>query len=143
MSYVQVVKHPVTGLVITPSSNNPEWGTIRVDSENVSFTNGIMNVNRRTAFIRGRVEHLNMMKLTDGKKLPGKIQRQESFSPFYEGQESKINPSTGEIIMTNGKESYIQFQYTEDPAALDLWVGDTSVEVSEDAEKALAAQALG
>lgn len=139
---VKVATHPVTGNVITPSENNPEWGTVRVDSENISFSNGMMNVSKRSAFIRGRVAHLELMKFRAGQTLKGKIQKQESFEPFYENQPPKINPTTQEVVLTNGRETYLQFQYVEDENALDLWIAETPVEQEETAQEALAEQAL-
>lgn len=139
---VKVAKHPTSGEVITQSSNNPEWGTLRVDSENKSFENGILNVSKRSAFIRGRMVDLQAMGFRDGQVLQGKIQKQESFEPFYDGQNPKINPSTNEVVLTNGKQSYIQFEYTEDTAKPDVWVGATSNEVSAEVADALAEQAV-
>ncbi len=139
---VKVAVHPTTGLVITPSKKNPEWGTVRVDSENTSFSNGMMNVSKRSAFIRGRIEHLTARGLRGGQTLPGKIQKQESFNPFYEGQSPKINPTTNEVVLTEGKETYLQFEYTEDVNALDIWVKETASEMAVDAQNALAEQAI-
>lgn len=138
---VKVVKHPETGNVITVSTNNPEWGTVRVDSENKSFSGGILNISKRTAFIRGRVEHLEAMNFRDGQPLAGKIQKQESFEPFYENQPPKINPTTGAEVLKNGKLTYLQFEYVEDPEALDLWIDATPTEVGAEAQEALQEQA--
>ena len=105
---VKVVAHPETGAIITPSTKNPEWGTFRVDAENVSMENGILNLSKRSAFIRGKIEQLNQLGLKAGQTLPGKIVKKESFEPFYEGQQAKINPSNGETVLTNGRPSYIE-----------------------------------
>lgn len=139
---VKVVKHPTTGEILTQSTKNPEWGTIRVDSVNKSFSGGVLNISKRTAFIRGRMSDLQSMGFINDQILPGKIQKQESFEPFYVGQDPKINPSTNEVVLTNGKQSYIQFQYVEDPNTPDVWVGSTSGEVSENVENALKEQAV-
>lgn len=139
---VKVAKHPTTGEVITQSSNNPEWGTIRVDSENKSFEGGILNVSKRSAFIRGKMSDLQALGLRDGQTLPGKIQKQESFEPFYEGQNPKINPTTGDVVLKNGRETYLQFEYTENAEAHDIWVGNTAQEVSAEVQEALAEQAV-
>jgi len=139
---VKVVKHPTTGDVVTQSTKNPEWGTLRVDSENKSFSGGILNISKRSAFIRGRMADLQAMNFRDGQVLQGKIQKQESFEPFYEGQDPKINPTTNQVILTQGKQSFIQFEYTEDANLPDVWVGNTSAEVSEQVKNALAEQAV-
>ena len=122
---VNVVAHPQTGLVITPSTNNPEYGTFRVDSKHVSLENGFVNIQKRSAFVRGRVTDLESLSLTPNKALPGQILRKESFEPFYEGQEAKINPTTQEVVLTNGVPTYLEFVYTVDMKATDTWVGVT------------------
>ncbi len=139
---VKVAVHPNTGLVITQSVNSPEWGTIRVDSENKSFSNGMLNISKRSAFIRGRMNDLEALGLRGGQTLAGKIQKQESFNPFYENQPSKINPTTNEVVLTNGRETYLQFEYTEDDKALDLWVEETPQEKENEVQGALQQQAI-
>lgn len=128
MSKVTVVAHPESGNVITPSSNNPEYGTFRVDTVNKSLENGFVNISKRSAFIRGRITDLESLGLSANQTLPGKIQKMESFEPFYEGQEPKINPTTQEQVLTDGKISYIQFEYTSDAKALDIWVDNSAPE---------------
>lgn len=128
-----VVKHPETGLVITPSVNKPEFGTIRIDQEVNVFNNGFFAVQKRTAFVRGRITDLESLGLKDGSTLDGKIIRKESFEPFYENQEPKINPQTNEVILTDGRPTYLEFEYTEDKDASDHWVAESN-EVEETAD---------
>lgn len=128
-----VVKHPETGLVITPSVNKPEFGTIRIDQEVNVFNNGFFAIQKRTAFVRGRITDLESLGLKDGSTLDGKIIRKESFKPFYENQEPKINPQTNEVILTDGRPTYLEFEYTEDKDASDHWVAESD-EVEETAD---------
>lgn len=128
-----VVKHPETGLIITPSVNKPEFGTIRIDQEASVFTNGFFAVQKRTAFVRGRITDLESLGLEDGSTLDGKIIRKESFEPFYENQEPKINPQTNEVVLTDGRPTYLEFEYTEDKNASDHWVAESN-EVAETAD---------
>lgn len=128
-----VVKHPETGLVITPSVNKPEFGTIRIDQEANIFNNGFFIVQKRTAFLRGRITDLESLGLKNGSTLNGKIIRKESFEPFYENQEPKINPQTNEVILTDGRPTYLEFEYTEDKNASDHWVAESN-EVEETAD---------
>lgn len=137
---VKVASHPATGLVITPSVNKPLFGTVRVDSENVSLENGFMNKSKRSAFIRGSIVDLTSLGLTAGKVMPGKIVKKESYNPFFEGQSPKINPTTAEVVLTNGRETYLQYDYTADQNAPDLWIGETTLVVSEQVENALGRQ---
>jgi hypothetical protein len=139
MSQVKVIAHPETGNVITPSSKSPEFGTFRVDTENRSLENGFVNITKRSAFIRGKLTDLAMLNLSAGQALPGRIQRKESFEPFYENQEPKMNPSTGEIVLTDGKQTYLEFVYTSDAKSVDVWV--TSQEVTTEPAETASAQA--
>lgn len=113
MKKVTVVAHPETGNIIT-QSKNLEYGTIRVDAKTVSFENGFLNTSNRVAFIRGKMTDLQSLGLKAGDTLPGIIQKQEQFEPFYEGQSPKINPSTGEVILKEGREIFLQYVYTSD-----------------------------
>ena len=126
---VKVAKHPVTGNVITISEKNPEFGTIRLDAEQNVFSDGFFSVQKRTAFVRGRLVDLESLNLKDGQVLAGQIVRKESFEPFYEGQTPKINPTTNEVVLTDGRPTYLEFEYTEDMSKpSEIWVENTSVE---------------
>lgn len=139
---VKVVAHPETGAIITASTKNPEWGTFRVDSENVSMENNFFNVSKRSAFIRGKIADLNSLGLKAGQSLPGKIVKRESFEPFYEGQQAKINPSNGETVLTNGRPTYIEFVYSANAEAPDVWVGQDTNAVSAEVANALTEQTV-
>ena len=139
---VKVAQHPATGVVITPSTNNPEYGTIRLDSEHKSMEKGYLNIQKRSAFVRGKLEDLNALGLKSGQSLPGKIIKRESFEPFYENQAPKINPTTAELVLTNGRETYLEFVYTEDTNSTDQWVGSNSAEVSVEVANALTEQTV-
>lgn len=152
MSQVKVVAHPETGNVITPSTNSPGFGTVRLDSSHVSMEGGFINRSRRTAFLRGRVEDLNAMEFTEGKVLPGIIVKRESYAPFYDGQTPKqypvgamVNgqPVGGQSVLTEGKETYLEYVYTQDSGATpDVWVGSTQTQTVQQAQEDLAAQAV-
>jgi hypothetical protein len=142
MKTVKIAVHPTTGNVITPSAKNPEWGTIRVDSEHRSFENGILNIQKRSAFVRGKLVDFGLLGLRAGQTLPGKIVKRESFTPFYEGQEAKINPTTGEKVLTAGRETFIEFVYTDNmDAPSDVWVGETPAGVVNATQEQLEEQA--
>lgn len=128
---VKVIAHPTTGLVITPSTKNPEWGTFRVDSVHTSFENGIVNVQKRSAFIRGKLSDLAGLNLRAAQTLPGQIVKKESYAPFFEGQSPKINPSTKEVVLSNGRETFLEYEYSQDLSATDKWVdSEAPVEVA-------------
>jgi len=119
MNTVTVVAHPTTGAIITPSTNNPAWGTVRVDAKSVEFNNGIMNTRSRTAFIRGEIVNLKQLFTKAGQILSGKIIKETSSEPFYVGQNPVINPQTAAIVMRNGAPFYQNYVYTTDLSAGD------------------------
>ena len=122
MNKVTVAAHPETGNVITPSANNEEYGTVRVDSIETTFKNGFMNKAKRSAFIRGRQVDLESLNLKEGSKMNGKIIKMEQHTPFFDGQDPKINPTTGEVVLTDGKETYLQFEFTDSQEATDRFI---------------------
>ena len=137
---VRVASHPKTGAVITVSSNNPEYGTIRLDEESVQFQNNFMNKTRRSVFIRGKVVDLESLGYKANQALAGKIIKRESFEPFYEGQEPKMNPTTGDIVLKDNKPVYLEFIYTLDAKAQDVWVESSEEDLDPVAESAQAEQ---
>lgn len=146
MSKVHIVANPATGQVITPSLKTPGYGTFRVDSVTNSFENGHHNESRRTAFIRGPIEGLEKLGLKEGAPMKGIIQRRESFEPMYEGHKPKAYPSehaqAGEPVLTNGKETYLEFVYTEATTQETVWVGPTQVETPAGVQEVIEQQAV-
>lgn len=141
MNTVTVVAHPTTGLVITPSTKNPEWGTVRVDAKSVEFNNGIMNTRNRTAFIRGEIAGLKQMFTRAGQVLAGKIIKETSTTPFYSGQPPVINPQTSEVVLKHGAEFYQNYVFTTDLSATDREVSGLTASVL--AEAVATAEAIG
>ena len=127
-NYAVVVAHPKTGLVITPSKKNTDWGTVRLDQEKVVINNGLMVKQRRTAFLRGEIAVLEEQGFTedsaDSKQI-GTIIRKESFKPFFEDQEPKMNPETEELVLKDGKPVYLEFEFTKDLDRKDVWLEET------------------
>lgn len=136
MNKVTVASHPETGNIITPSTKNPEYGTIRVDSVETTFKNGFMNKSKRSAFIRGEIVNLESLNLKEGSQMNGKIIKTESFEPFFEDQECKINPTTGEVVLTNGRETFLQFEFTTDVNASDTFLPEPELVVAGTEEEA-------
>ena len=139
---VKVGVHPDTGLVITQNPNKPEFGSIRLDYKTATLSGGFSSIGNRSAFIHGRMEDLEAFGLQAGQELVGKIIKKESFSSFYEGQQAKINPTTNEQVLTNGRPTYLEFQYTEDPKAHDMWIEEEEEAVQEVVANEIAGQAL-
>lgn len=98
---------------------NEEYGSIMLRQEKLVIAPGtnIMNIQPRTAQFAGRIENLEKMVqeygLKEGDNFSKKVTDvelivEESHEPFYEGQEPKINPSTGEVVTSDGQEVYRQ-----------------------------------
>ena len=139
---VKVGVHPDTGLVITQNPNKPEFGSIRLDYKTATLSGGFSSIGNRSAFIHGRMEDLEAFGLTAGQELVGKIIKKESFSPFYDGQQPKINPQTNEQVLTNGRPTYLEFQYSEDPKAHDMWIDEEDEVEQEVVANEIAGQTL-
>lgn len=107
-------RHPETTKFITPSSSTEGWSTIRVETEPVITTvNNLLQVRKRTAFLRGRTEDLEMiLKMHPNQQMEGYIRLDQSYVPFYEGQKPVINPETNEIMKKNGRMYYQQYIIT-------------------------------
>jgi hypothetical protein len=118
--------------IIGKSTNNPDYGYIRVESsEGISFGNGgWLNANTKTALIKGKVTDLTTFvqknRVTVGYEIDGKIVVNESLTPFYEGQQPKIVPSTGEVLFVETAEGkkpiYRQTEFTMDMTRVDEFI---------------------
>ena len=107
-SNVLVVSRPETGELIT-AGKNPEWGSVRVESKVlVNNGSGMIVLQKRVAFVRMQMElgqqliQAGLIKDNKPMPIPGKIIIKESLEPFYEGQEPKINPQTGDEVLYMG-----------------------------------------
>jgi len=104
-------KHPIITI-----GRNEEFGSIMLRQEKLVLSPGsnIVNVQPRVAHFAGRVEELEQIveayNLKEGdnfnKVFPVDLVVEEKTEPFYDGQEPKINPSTGEIVTSGGQEVY-------------------------------------
>lgn len=111
------------GAVVIASSNNAEYGYIRVESTGQSFKDGWLRTEKRSALIKGKTADLNLLGFKEGQVLPGKIQIVESTKAPYAGAQPKQNPSTGEICKSaNGQDIYRDGIYTENVNAEDVFV---------------------
>lgn len=122
MSTVKVALNPKTNQVFTPGKT-PGWGTVRVDSESTTVNNGILNRNRRSAFIRMKEEDFKAIGWNAGTVIAGKIVRETSTVPFWDSQTPVSNPETAEVVLRNGAPYYQNFVFTQ--------VGtDTDIEIT-------------
>lgn len=107
-----------------------DFVSVRVTSTGFIPNGGIMNQVNKSALIRMKAEVLKPFLAyagvgsinADNNSLPkampttltGLLQVQESFDPFYEGQSAKINPSTNELVMLDGRAVYRNTQFVAD-----------------------------
>jgi hypothetical protein len=91
--------------IIGVSTNNPEYGFIRVEStDGLSFGNGgWLNAKSKSALIKGKVADLRTFvqknNVTVGYSIPGQIVvMEQAGTPFYEGQQPKRAGVDGEVL---------------------------------------------
>lgn len=124
--------------IIGLSSNNPDYGYIRVEENGgLSFGNGgWLNGNTKTALIKGKVKDLetfvtkNNVKV--GYEIPGKIVIMEQTTPFYEGQQPKRAGADGEVLYSTDNQGvrhaiYRQTEFTMDQTRQDVLVKHDNV----------------
>ena len=116
---VIIVKHPKTGKLFTATSKEG-WVKCQVQSKELIENNGVMSLQKRTAFPLIQEEAANFMLengLKDGSKLPinGKIVRKLTSEPQYLDQKEVINPTTGEEMGY-----YQSYTFTTDVNAQDV-----------------------
>ena len=119
------------GEVVIQNENNPDFGYIRLEQEITSMEDGFLNHTTRSALVGGRYEELNEVGFTEGQIFPGKIVVEESLEPFYDNQQPKINPESGEILVKDGRPIYRQSRYTEDDSQVDSKIQHTNQMTSE------------
>ena len=114
MNTVNVIAD-ANGAIISQSKNNPEYGSIRVEQNAVTFGRWV-NLSKRVAFIQGTMEALqaavSQLNLTTGSTIPGRIVIKEQFTPFYEGQSPKTFGDSGFPCLLDGAEIYRQTYFT-------------------------------
>jgi len=129
-SKVKVVANEA-GAVIN-SSNNPEFGFIRVEQvKNVFDDNGFMKRAKLSALIHGTVTDLEDAGYFGGQELDGKIVIIEALDPFNEKQPLKgIKEAgkTGIVCTYGGMPIYRKTIYTENAATQDAYVKHDNIE---------------
>ena len=114
------------GNVIRQSSNNAEYGYVRLQQQRVTFSNTswVRNSNI-TTLIHGKVEDLQALNLNAGNNLPGKIVIKESLEPFSNNdpdRDYKYAGDTGIICCVDGQPIYRKTFYVPDTNAEDVLI---------------------
>ena len=125
MSKVRVVADK-KGNIIGQSTNNPEYGYIRVQQQTIQINDqGWLKSVRRSALIKGKMEDLISADYKEGSEIPGKIIVVESLVPFNElnpDRDLKIAGDTGIICRIDDEPIYRQTFYTANINAFDEFI---------------------
>ncbi len=117
-SQLTIIAHPETGKLFTETSN-PEWSKCQLRQSGIRVVNGVISNASKSAFpliATSVANDLIKAGLKSGDAFPveGQIARQLSRVPFYEGQNPVTNPTTGEIVMKDGEQYFMQDVFTVD-----------------------------
>lgn len=129
--------------IIMESKNNSDFGAIMLRStEEHLDDNGFYRPLKKVGLFKGRVDELKKLVEKKGLKAgdnfsskvaPVKLVIQEQFEPFYEGQDPKINPTTGQAVTSDGAEVYRQTFVTSVKSTLeDKFLPTDRVEITRD-----------
>jgi len=125
------------GMLKEWTKDGKNYGSVRVEQAALSSENGFINIRNRSTFITLEGKSLDLLRsrLVAGQPFPleGKIVREESFTPFYEGQPHKINPQTKEDILVDNQKVYFYDKFVTNMNASDSLISANNVAVSENA----------
>tara|TARA_B100000900_G_C20579856_1_gene717028 strand:- start:1675 stop:2268 length:594 start_codon:yes stop_codon:yes gene_type:complete len=126
MSTVKIMADEL-GNVIRQSSNNPEFGYIRLTQKRrVIKPNNFVDVKNLSTLIHGKLEDLEATGLQHTKEISGKIYVIEQVTPFSEenpDRDLKYAGTTGVICATqDGEPIYRKTFYTEDQNVSDTLI---------------------
>lgn len=121
---VRVIAHPKTGKVYTPNAAGTHM-TVAVEQYKNTSNRNYLGMQHRVAFLRGENKDMERYNLKAGQVFPGTIYSVESFEPQFEGQKPKINPKTGEAVLTEGRPTYLQYFHSFDVNQPDIFIRET------------------
>lgn len=117
------------GNVIRISSNNPEYGVIRVVQESVQFSNGWMRRKEKSALIPGFVEDLQSLGWKNGQEINGQVVVKESLDSFNENdpdRDLKYAFAGGPLCVHEDQPIYRRTFFTTDMDETDQYVQHTN-----------------
>lgn len=120
------------GQLVKRNENKPEYGSICFKQERFTLKGTFLNKSVKTCYMAGKyedlVEYADILGIKADTPLPGVISVMERFTPFYEDQSPKINPTTGNIVLVDGAQIYQQTIYDPTGESKDqLIVGCVSI----------------
>ena len=118
------------GNIIRQSSNNAEFGHIRLEQQTVSFGNtGWVKSSNRTTLLHGKMDDLQSLNLNESTPLNGKIIVKESVTPFSNNdpdRDLKIAGETGIVCSVDDQPIYRKTFFVADVTAQDVLIAHTN-----------------
>tara|TARA_R110000803_G_scaffold121628_1_gene189731 strand:- start:3502 stop:4083 length:582 start_codon:yes stop_codon:yes gene_type:complete len=118
------------GNIIRQSSNNAEFGHIRLEQQTVSFGNtGWVKSSNRTTLLHGKMDDLQSLNLNESTPLNGKIIVKESVTPFSNNdpdRDLKIAGETGIVCSVDDQPIYRKTFFVADITAQDVLIAHTN-----------------
>jgi hypothetical protein len=144
-SKVLVVADATTGSVINVSSNNPEYGYVKLQQAKTTVDdNGFLRRQVLTALIQAPIDVLKEMNYYGGQILPGTLVIEESLTPFNKKnpeRDLKIAGKTGIVCRLEDQPIYRRVKYSQNPDAHNKTIEHTNVEELREAYNAQSAAA--
>jgi hypothetical protein len=123
-----IVTADAAGNVVVPSSNNSEWGHIRVTQKRVVIDErGFARPKTASALIAGLVKDLKDFGWKAGQELDGTIYYKEQLEPFNKKEpkrDMKVAGKTGIPCCIDGQVIYRKGFYTTNPNQDDVFIID-------------------
>lgn len=123
-----IVTADAAGNVVVPSSNNSEWGHIRVTQKRIVIDErGFARPKIASALIAGTVKDLKEFGWKANQELPGTIYYKEQLEPFNKKEpkrDMKIAGKTGIPCTINGQPMYRKGFYSTNPDQTDVYIID-------------------
>lgn len=120
---VNVAKNSQNGLVFTPgtvaSKDKKTYGFYIVEQIGLNEEGGFIKKEKRSALLTVENSLGIEVNYKEGHVKVGNIVRHESLTPFFDGQEPVINPTTKAVVLRNGQPLFRQDQYTSDLTKMD------------------------
>ena len=118
------------GNIIRQSSNNAEFGHIRLEQQRVVFGNsGWVKSTNRSTLLHGKMDDLQNLQLDVNTPLTGKIIVKESLTPFSNNdpdRDLKVAGETGIICAVDGEPIYRKTFFVADVTAEDVLIAHTN-----------------
>lgn len=120
------------GEIVQQNPKKPEYGSIMFRQTKFVYKGNFLSQREKVNFTHGKLDELQkyvkLMEFKANDELPGNIYTIERKEPFYEDQEPKINPTTGNAVLVDGSFVFQNSFYDQSGTKFDdLLVGIVSV----------------